>query len=152
MKSLKITLSILLVGIIPITSFAQEKESIWITNYEEALMVSKKENKSILMSFSGSDWCANCMRLEKMVFSTEAFKKYATENFVLLQLDFPYKKKNKLAPALTKQNDELAEKYNKTGTFPTVLILSPEEKVLGITGYKKRSAEAYVTHLKALVK
>ncbi len=152
MNNLKKILPILLIGIMTLTSFTEEGESVWLTNYEEALALSKKENKSILMSFSGSDWCANCMRLEKVVFSSEAFKKYATENFVLLNLDYPAKKKNRLSPEMTKQNDELAEKYNKTGTFPTVLILSSEEKVLGTTGYKKISAEAYVSHLKSLVK
>ena len=104
------------------------------------------------MNFSGSDWCANCMRLEKVVFSSEVFKKYAAENLVLLSLDFPAKKKNKLSPEMTKQNDGLAEKFNKTGAFPTVTILGVDGKALGTTGYKKMSAEAYVAHLQSFLK
>lgn len=152
MKHIKILLPVLLITLFSMSSFAQESTVKWLTNYEEALKVSKKENKPILINFSGSDWCANCMRLEKVVFSSNAFKTYSDKKFVLLKADFPAKKKNKLSPEMTKQNDGLAEKYNKTGAFPTVTILGVDGKVIGTTGYKKMSAEAYVTHLQSFLK
>lgn len=152
MKHIKLFIPVVLITLFSLSSFAQENTTKWLTNYEEALALSKKEDKPILMNFSGSDWCANCMRLEKVVFSSEAFKIFSTKNFVLLRLDFPAKKKNKLSPEMTKQNDALAEKFNKTGAFPTVTILGVDGKVKGITGYKKMSAEAYVSHLQSFLK
>jgi thioredoxin-related protein len=152
MKQLKILIPVLLITLLSLSTFAQENTVKWLTNYEEALAISKKENKPILMNFSGSDWCANCMRLEKVVFNSNVFKTFSEKNFVLLKLDFPAKRKNKLSPEMTKQNDGLAEKFNKTGAFPTVTILAVNGKLLGTTGYKKMSAEAYIIHLQSFLK
>lgn len=152
MKYIKLLIPFLLITLLSMSSFAQESTAKWLTNYEEALAVSKKESKPILMNFSGSDWCANCMRLEKVVFSSNAFKTFSDKNFVLLKVDFPAKQKNKLSPEMTKQNDGLAEKFNKTGAFPTVTIIGVNGNLLGTTGYKKMSAEAYVAHLNSFLK
>lgn len=152
MNYLKNVLTVLLITLFALTSFAQDNESIWLTNYEEAINISKKENKLMLITFTGSDWCNYCKKLDKLVFSSEEFKEYATANFVLLNLDFPAKNKNKLSAELTKQNEALAKKYNPKASFPRVLIFNSEGKALAITGYKKLSAEAYVEHLKTILK
>jgi len=152
MKYIKLFTPLLLITLFSFNSFAQESTAKWLTNYEEALAASKKESKPILINFSGSDWCANCMRLEKVVFSSAVFKTFSAKNFVLLKADFPAKKKNKLSPEMTKQNDGLAEKFNKTGAFPTITIIGDNGKVLGTTGYKKISAAAYVAHLNSFLK
>lgn len=39
----------------------------WQTNFEEAKVLAQKENKNIVLVFSGSDWCAPCMKLEKNI-------------------------------------------------------------------------------------
>lgn len=124
----------------------------WTSNYQEALAKANSESKNVLMVFSGSDWCANCMRLESSVFNTQHFQEYASENLVLLKLDFPLRKKNKLSEELTKQNEQLAERFNKAGAFPTVVILSAAEQELGRTGYKPVGPEAYIGHLQGLLK
>ena len=36
----------------------------WKTNFEEAKIEAAKENKNILLVFSGSDWCAPGRKLE----------------------------------------------------------------------------------------
>ena len=41
----------------------------WKTDYEASKKVAVSESKYILLSFSGSDWCSNCIRLEKTLFS-----------------------------------------------------------------------------------
>ena len=71
-------------------SFGQNK-LVWHDNLEKALVISKKEKKPIMMFFTGSDWCGWCIRLQKEVFFKEDFKKWAQENVVLLELDFPHK-------------------------------------------------------------
>ena len=69
---------------------------VWLTDFEEARAIANKENKFILINFSGSDWCAPCIRLEKEIFETDLFLSYAKEQLVLVKADFPRLKKNKL--------------------------------------------------------
>lgn len=145
-------ITIVLLTIIIVSSFVDNENSVWLTDYKQAVAKAKAENKLILMDFSGSDWCSNCIRLEKSVFQTEAFKNYAKEKFILLNVDFPMKAKNKLSKELTAQNTELAKKYNNEGQFPTVIILTSDEKVIAKTGYVEGGAEVYIEHLNGLLK
>lgn len=124
----------------------------WQTNFEEAKVIAQKENKNIVLIFSGSDWCAPCMKLEKNIWMSEVFKAEAEKNWVTYKADFPKKKANQLAPELTEQNKKLAEKYNKGGSFPLVVLLDPNGKVLGMTGFKNVSAEEYIQLLHSFVK
>jgi hypothetical protein len=43
--------------------------------------------------FSGSDWCAPCIKLDKSIWQSTEFKEYAASNLILERADFP--KKNK---------------------------------------------------------
>jgi thioredoxin-related protein len=124
----------------------------WLTSIEEAKNQAGKENKTILLVFSGSDWCAPCMKLEKVVWKSEAFKQEAGQKWVLLRADFPKKKGNQLSPELTASNKKLAEKYNKGGSFPLVVALDKTGKVIGMTGFKNVAAEEYIKIINALIK
>ncbi len=116
----------------------------WLTDFEEAKKVANKKNQNIILVFQGSDWCAPCIKLDKEVWSTDEFKNYAKDHYVMLQADFPRKKKNKLVTTQQLQNNRLAETYNKQGFFPHVVILNKKGDVLGRTGYKKVSPAAYI--------
>jgi thioredoxin-related protein len=122
----------------------------WQSSFEEAKALAIKENKNIVIVFSGSDWCAPCMKLEKTVWMSEAFQKEAVKSWVTYKADFPKKKANQLPVELTEQNKKLAEKYNKGGSFPLVVLLDKSGKVLGMTGFKNVSAEEYVEILKKM--
>ena len=120
----------------------------WETDFSKASAAAKESGKYMLLDFTGSDWCGWCIKLDKEVWSQDAFKKYADKNLVPVMLDFPRKKK--LSEAEKKQNAELAKKYGIRG-YPTVVVLSPEGKLVGKTGYQKGGPEAYVKHLQALI-
>ena len=50
----------------------QTPESLnWRTNLEEAVAQAQKENKAVLVNFTGSDWCKWCMKLNDEVFSQD---------------------------------------------------------------------------------
>ena len=104
------------------------------------------------MVFSGSDWCAPCIKLDKTVWQSEAFKNEAEKNWIIYKADFPKKKANQLAVEMTEQNKKLAEKYNQNGSFPLVLLLDKNGKALGMTGFKNVSAEEYVNLIKSFQK
>jgi thioredoxin-related protein len=124
----------------------------WKANFEDAKATAAKENKNIVLVFSGSDWCAPCIKLDKVVWQSEEFKKEAEKNWVTYKADFPKKKANQLAPELTEANKKLAEKYNKNGSFPLVVLLDKSGKVIGMTGFKNVSAADYITLLHSFEK
>lgn len=116
----------------------------WQTDLEKSKAIAKEKNRNIILVFSGSDWCAPCMKLENEILSSEEFKTYAKDHFVLLRADFPEKKKNRLSDEQQKKNNMLAEKYNLHGYFPFVVVLDFKGNILGTTGYKKVSSEEYI--------
>lgn len=124
----------------------------WSTNIEEAKAKAAAENKLIILVFSGSDWCAPCIKLDKNVWQSEVFKSFATEKLVLVRADFPKKKANVLPEALQNSNKALAEKYNQEGYFPLVVVLNAQGKVVAKKGYENQNATQYVTELEALIK
>jgi thioredoxin-related protein len=122
------------------------------TDFSEALKAAKESKKNILMVFSGSDWCANCIKLKKNVLDVPAFESYANENFIILILDFPSEKKNALSKEQIKKNEVLAEKYNPEGSFPRVVILSPDESKLGeIKSYSNETPDKFIESIKKIV-
>ena len=116
----------------------------WETNFDEAKAQSILENKNILLVFSGSDWCAPCIKLENTIWKSEDFKKESKQKWVLYKADFPKKKANMLSAELTASNKKLAEQYNKSGNFPLVLLLDKTGSILGITGYKNITPQEYI--------
>ena len=89
-------------------------QSQWLTNFEEGQKQANEQHHSILLNFSGSDWCMPCMKMKKDVFETADFKKYADDNLILINADFP-RRKTKLPKEQKAQNDQLAERYNTHG-------------------------------------
>jgi protein disulfide-isomerase len=120
----------------------------WGTDMKAALKQAKEADKLILASFSGSDWCGWCIKLDKEVFHTDAFNDFASKTFVLFQADYPMKSKQ--PKELKQQNEALAEKYQVRG-FPTVLLLNGDGAVVAQTGYQRGGPEAYIKHLKELI-
>ncbi len=123
----------------------------WGTDLSKAKDEAKKDHKLILLSFSGSDWCIPCIKTKKEIFDKEPFINYSAANLVLLNADFPRLKKNVLSSEQTKQNETLADIYNKSGVFPLTLLLDADGKVLKEwQGYPGLSPEAFVSQITAI--
>lgn len=122
----------------------------WETNITDATTLAKKSNHNIILVFSGSDWCAPCIKLDKTIWQSEEFQSYANDHWVMLRADFPRKKGNKLSESQMNLNAQLAEKYNKNGAFPLVVVLDPSGQILGKMGYKNVSPLEYIEFLKAI--
>ena len=120
----------------------------WNTNMEEAMQIAKKENKAVLVNFTGSDWCKWCFKLNDEVFSQAEFEKYAQENLVLVKLDFP--RSIPQTNATKQYNQTLAQKYGIQG-FPTILIMDNTGKLLAKTGYQQGGAVNYVNHIQSFL-
>jgi len=128
---------------------AQEGDLTWHTSIDKAMEISKKENKPLMLFFTGSDWCGWCIRLQKEVFYKKEFVKWAKDNVVLVELDFPRKKQ--LDPALQQQNYSLQNAFHVQG-YPTVWFVNSDTKEgktnftqLGSTGYVAGGPEAWIS-------
>jgi len=123
------------------SAFAASLEG-WSPDLQKALETAKKEHKSVLVEFTGSDWCPPCMQMRKNVFSKKEFVSKASEKFVLVELDFPNGD-----PALKEKNKPLAEKYKIEG-FPTVILMDPEGKEFTrFFASEYPASEAFLKHL-----
>ena len=102
----------------------------WHYNLDEAKAIAHKEHKHILLNFSGSDWCGPCIILRKEILDDTVFLQMADTALVLVNADFPRKKKDQLSPQQQSINNALADKYNAEGQFPRTLLLNADGKVL----------------------
>jgi thioredoxin-related protein len=124
----------------------------WLTDFEAAKKIAQEKHQLILLNFSGSDWCGPCIRLHKEIFDSEAFQALAEKQLVLLNADFPRLKKNQLPKEQQAQNDKLADAYNKTGSFPSTVLLDETGKVLKVwEGFPKGGAAAFIDDINAAI-
>jgi len=111
------------VGVAALTSTAfATTPAGWTTDLEKAFEKAKVEKKSVLVEFTGSDWCPPCIAMRKNVFTKSEFVEAASKKYILVELDFP----NGDA-AVKEKNQPYAEKYKIEG-FPTVILFTPEGK------------------------
>lgn len=122
----------------------------WTTDLAKAEAQAKTEDKLLLLYFTGSDFCPPCKELDKHVFSSEEFRKFATTNLVLVEFDFPLKKD---LPAELKQSNAAARKQFNAIGFPTIVVLGPDGRELWRgESYDGESAKAFIARLQKLKK
>ncbi|MDX1563843.1 MAG: thioredoxin family protein [Phycisphaeraceae bacterium] len=119
----------------------------WTNDWEAAKKQAAEEGKDLLIDFTGSDWCGWCIRLNKEVFDKAAFKKEAPKHFVLVELDFPNRKKQ--SAELKAQNQKLKNRFSIRG-FPTILLADAQGRPYAKTGYKRGGESKYLEHLEEL--
>ncbi len=120
----------------------------WMTDFSAAKEKAAKQDKDLLVDFTGSDWCVWCKKLDAEVFQKDAFKKGVDDKYILVELDFP-KDTSGMSDELQKQNAMLQKKFQIKG-FPTILLLDDEGRPYARTGYQKGGAEKYLAHLSDL--
>jgi thioredoxin-related protein len=144
MKKTLLTLFLILGSL---TIHAQELT--WQTDINKAMKISKKSKKPLLLFFTGSDWCGWCIRLQKEVLKTPEFAKWAKDNVVLVELDFP--RRTPQQPEIQKQNMELQQALGVKG-YPTVWFVKASKnkdgkinlEQLGSTGYVAGGPSAWL--------
>ena len=103
------------------TAFASTPEG-WTTDLDKAFEKAKAEKKSVLVEFTGTDWCPPCIAMRKNVFSKKEFVDAASKKYILVELDFPNGDQ-----AVKEKNEPYAKQYKIEG-FPTVILFTPEGK------------------------
>jgi len=136
---------IILLTLLACATLAVRAEELkWLTDAKKAQEQAKVEKKLVLLDFTGSDWCGWCIKLQKEVFSKPQFAEYAKKSLVLVEVDFPRRKK--LSEEQQKANMALQEKYKIQG-YPTIVVLDGDGKKIGELGYVEGGPKAFLAEL-----
>jgi protein disulfide-isomerase len=139
--------TIALLSIIFLTSlqlFAQKaakEDIVWHTDLNKAIELSKKENKPMMLFFTGSDWCGWCVKLKKEVFSQSEFKQWAQDNVILVEVDFP--KTTAQSEELKTQNRMLQQQFAVRG-YPTCFFVNADKLKDGNINYTNLGQQGYM--------
>src|SRR6218665_1486457 len=139
---MKLITLLLLVTVLPIN---------WEPDFANAKKTAKEKHELILLNFSGSDWCGPCIATRRDYFESPGFTAMANENLVLVNADFPRKKKNMGSAQQIKRNEDLAEIYNKEGSFPLTLLLDAVGRVIKTWhGKPEKTPDEWTAEIKAI--
>lgn len=118
----------------------------WVTGVDDALARAKKDNKHVMVLFTGSDFCPPCMMMQKEVFTKKEFVTKAGKDFILVFVDFP-----EADEALAKSNEPLMEEYSVPG-LPTVLVFDPSAREIGrFAAHEFPEVDAFVEKLALVI-
>ncbi len=105
----------------------------WMTDLEAAGKKARKEGKMLLVEFTGSDWCKACIVQKKNVLDKPEFVDWVNRNYVPVEVNIPNDSSLVGGDAQLANNKKVCEDYG-IGTFPSLMIMSPELVILG--GYQ----------------
>jgi thiol-disulfide isomerase/thioredoxin len=116
--------------------------SVQLAEANEKLLVTTEPADTILYVFSGSDWCANCIELERKIISNPEFQSILKNNHIQIEIiDFPQRKK--LKSEIVKYNSTIAEKFNFEGVYPTLVVFSAHSKKHKQIIYQNETAQVF---------
>jgi thioredoxin-related protein len=120
MRSWILLMSVLLFGCSPPVAVESAVPAGEAIKLDTLLDRAKKENKAVLLEFTGSDWCPPCMQLKREVIATGAFQDYAKTNLIFVEVDFPRTKPQSAAERTA--NDALQQRF-QIEAFPTLVLV-----------------------------
>jgi thiol:disulfide interchange protein DsbD len=132
-----------------------------LLDYEQAIQLAKKENKPVLIDFTG--WaCVNCRRMEENVWTKPGVEKLMKNDFILVSLYVDERTKLPSSQRMVYQTKSGTEKSiltigDKWSTFqlenfdatsqPQYAIISPDEKALTRTKFYTPDAAEFAAWL-----
>lgn len=123
----------------------------WLSDPDAAVAQAKEESRTMLLEFTGSDWCPPCKYLRAHIFPHEAFQSFVEEQkLVLVELDFP-RNAEKLTPEQRATNEAWRVRYNVT-SFPSILVLDGTGAPYAVVTSANTKVEDYMVRLKAALK
>ena len=109
---------------------------LWLTSMEKAKAESKATGKPIMIWFTNSETCRYCVQLDKEVFQTEEFLRWAKQKVVPVEVDAA--KEDSLPEDIVEQNQALMKRYaSYVRVYPTILMVESTGHVIGQLGYRE---------------
>jgi len=116
----------------------------WNMDYDTAKVLAAETDRDLLLEFTGSEWCGYCKVMAREVFTVPEFIAAASEDFVLVMLDFPRDPER-----IPQKNKELSEQYRVPG-YPIVFLCDAQGRPYARTGFREGGAVPYLEHLNEL--
>ncbi len=141
---------LILLCVFSIGAFAQSEQFQWKTDIEEARTASKDSSKPILIFFTNHQDSESIKALETNFFATPEFK-VLSGKIVLLYADVSGRDNN-ISDVDNEKSQRLVAHYNKTKTFPSLITIDTNGKILGehFTDISAASLTNYLSFLKTL--
>ena len=95
-------------------------------------------------------YCKPCIQFKKDILQSAEFVERLGDGLVILYLDFPSRRKNKLSKEQTAHNEALAERFNKSGVFPKLVLVDAEKNILSTLKFKGQTALDFVHEVQAV--
>lgn len=91
---------------------------------EGALPVAKREGRTIILNFTGKEWCPACIHLRTKIFASEEFKNQAGDRYVEVEVVFPRQPGavKALGEEKLHDNERMLNEYHITSGFPTMVL------------------------------
>lgn len=143
---------LILLCIMSLNVFAQEKQFNWNTNFEDARKASKNQDKPILVFFTNQQDSENLRTLRSDFFGTDTFKELS-DKMILLLIDTS-ERNSSLTAEQKMKNQRLVIHYNKSDAIPALIALDFNGGVLGesLSQVSKENIDNYFTFLKTITK
>ncbi|MFQ6674349.1 MAG: protein-disulfide reductase DsbD family protein [Fidelibacterota bacterium] len=124
---------------ISLFSGAQEKQEKWLADYETALSVSRRDNRAILIDFTGYT-CTNCRWMESNIFPRPEVQELF-DQFVLVRLYTDGTKPEH------KENLKMEQERFGTIALPLYAIMSPQDEIIATFPGLTRDVDKFVAFL-----
>ncbi|MCG8585767.1 MAG: thioredoxin family protein, partial [Pirellulales bacterium] len=121
----------------------------WKQDFEQAKRKARRENKSILVAFCGSDWCGYSMRMAYEIFLKPEFRSQADRQYVLVFVDQPRGAEAKRKVKSASRNARLAQTLSIDAT-PTILLADSGGQVYARTGYTSGGVPSFMRTISGL--
>lgn len=116
---------------------------------EAAIPVAQAQHRTILLDFTGKEWCPPCIYLRTKIFDSPEFDKLTHDQYLLVEVVFP--RLPEAVAAMPKEqldaNEALLASYNITGGFPTVVLHDENGKPFGVISSPRQTVQEYVAEL-----
>lgn len=141
MKTIALLSILFLTNLSSIAQKSAKENLVWHTDLNKAIELSNKEHKPMMLFFTGSDWCGWCVKLQKEVFTQSEFKKWAQDNVILVEVDFP--KMTAQTEELKTQNRMLQQQFAVRG-YPTCWFTTADKLQDGKVNYSQIGQQGYL--------
>lgn len=122
----------------------------WLTDFDEACAVAKEKGSTMLVEFTGSDWCHWCKVLKANVLSKPEFAAYANEhNLVLVEMDYP-NAADHIPAEVRERRAAVRDLYGVRG-YPTIIVMDGEGRPYGEVSGAAGSVADYLKRLQPVL-
>lgn len=119
----------------------------WLNDYRKALAIANQTKKMVFIYFTKGEESEYCVKMDEEILSSEEFKSYAAEHFVLVKFNYSSKGMADQSPELREELKEYANQYQIRG-YPTVLVLNNKAQKAATAKYQKGGPGPFMQQMK----